>query len=91
MAADGAPQPSDAAAAFARGAEAAEAAAAGSSSATPRAWLVGLASVLFDVDVGPKVEALVPPGCLSAEERQAVAFHAFPVSYVDGGRRIRAG
>ncbi|KAG1666410.1 hypothetical protein FOA52_006519 [Chlamydomonas sp. UWO 241] len=43
-------------------------------------WAVGLCSVLFDVDVGPKVEALTPAGCLSTQEQQDVAFHAFPDS-----------
>lgn len=43
-------------------------------------WVVGLGTVLFDVDVGPKVEHLVPEDALTVEERQDVAFHAFPVS-----------
>ena len=46
------------------------------------AWIVGLCSVLFDIDVGPKVQDLVddPVSTLTPEERQDVAFHAFPVS-----------
>jgi hypothetical protein len=47
--------------------------------ATHAQWVVGIASVVFDVDVGQKVNNLVPEDALSAEEQKAVAFHAFPV------------
>lgn len=42
-------------------------------------WIVGVCSVLFDVDVGQKVEHLHPPTALSPEEQTDVAFCAFPV------------
>jgi hypothetical protein len=42
-------------------------------------WIVGIATVVFDVDVGQKVNNLVPEDALSAAEHKAVAFHAFPV------------
>ncbi|GAX81871.1 hypothetical protein CEUSTIGMA_g9299.t1 [Chlamydomonas eustigma] len=46
-----------------------------------RSWLVGMCSVLFDVDVGPRVSNMVPDdGFLTREEKQDVAFHAFPDS-----------
>jgi hypothetical protein len=35
--------------------------------------------VVFDVDVGNRVEALHPEGALSKEELGDVAFHSFPV------------
>ncbi len=44
-------------------------------------WIVGLCSVLFDVDVGPRVNTLVPDHALTAEEKQDIAFHAFPVRW----------
>jgi hypothetical protein len=43
-------------------------------------WLVGLVVVAFDIDVGQQLETEVPAGCLTAQERSDVAFHAFPVS-----------
>ncbi|GFR44310.1 hypothetical protein Agub_g5433, partial [Astrephomene gubernaculifera] len=43
-------------------------------------WVVGLCSVVFDIDVGQRVEHLVPANCLSTEEKQDVAFHSFPDS-----------
>eukprot|EP00798_Chlamydomonas_sp_ICE-L_P022159 gene22159-29224_t len=46
----------------------------------PLPWLVGLCSVIFDVDLGQRVEHLVPAGVLSEEEKRDVAFHAFPDS-----------
>lgn len=51
-------------------------------SATSQApWgVIGLASVVFDVDVGQKVQHLVPHDVLSKEEQTDVAFHSFPVS-----------
>lgn len=43
-------------------------------------WILGICTVVFDVDVGQKINNLVPSGILSKEEQMAVAFHAFPVS-----------
>jgi hypothetical protein len=52
-----------------------------STSSHPRSpWVLGLASVLFDVDKGQTLTDIWPPDVLSEEERAAVAFHAFPVS-----------
>lgn len=45
-------------------------------------WIVGICSIVFDIDVGQRVEHSVPAGCLSPEEKQDVAFHSFPVSVV---------
>ena len=48
---------------------------------TGRSWLVGICSVLFDIDVGPRVSNLIPGDqVLTPEERQDIAFYAFPVS-----------
>ncbi|KAG2431226.1 hypothetical protein HXX76_009754 [Chlamydomonas incerta] len=43
-------------------------------------WIVGICSIVFDIDVGQRVEHSVPAGCLSPEEKQDVAFHSFPDS-----------
>ncbi|KAK9805887.1 hypothetical protein WJX73_001357 [Symbiochloris irregularis] len=43
-------------------------------------WLLGICSVLFDIDVGQKVLDTYPPGALTAEEESDIAFHAFPDS-----------
>ena len=45
-------------------------------------WIVGLCSVIFDVDVGQRIDHTVPAGILSADEARDVAFHAFPVRLV---------
>lgn len=45
-------------------------------------WLTGLCSCIFDVDVGQRVQHLVPAGCLSEEEAADVAFHSFPVGKI---------
>ena len=47
-------------------------------------WIVGMCSVLFDIDVGPKVQEIVGAcglegDVLTPEERQDIAFYAFPV------------
>ena len=48
---------------------------------TGRSWLVGICSVLFDIDVGPRVSNLIPGDqVLTPEEHQDIAFYAFPVS-----------
>lgn len=43
-------------------------------------WIVGLCLVEFDIDVGQQVNQIMPDGCLTAQEKADVAFHAFPVS-----------
>ena len=43
-------------------------------------WLVGVCSVVFDIDVGQRIEYLYPPDTLRAGEDSDVAFHSFPVS-----------
>lgn len=43
-------------------------------------WLIGLCSVIFDIDEGQKVLETYPPGLLSPDEATNVAFHAFPDS-----------
>jgi hypothetical protein len=42
--------------------------------------VLGLCSVIFDVDKGQTLQDLWPLDCLSEEDKAAVAFHAFPVS-----------
>lgn len=51
-------------------------------------WVLGLCSVLFDVDKGQTLRDIWPPDCLSEEEKAAVAFHAFPVR---AGRLVCTG
>lgn len=36
--------------------------------------------MLFDVDVGPRIDILEPDGVLSDSEQAAISFHAFPDS-----------
>lgn len=44
-------------------------------------WVTAFCSVLFDVNVGQKVESVVPhSGVLSKQEQSDIAFHAFPDS-----------
>jgi hypothetical protein len=43
-------------------------------------WIIGICSVVFDIDVGQTLQHLHPENCLSEEEQSSVAFHAFPVS-----------
>ncbi|WIA40728.1 hypothetical protein OEZ86_004417 [Tetradesmus obliquus] len=54
----------------------------GSSSVGPAAgtWIIGICSVVFDIDVGQTLQHLHPENCLSEEEQSSVAFHAFPDS-----------
>ena len=47
-------------------------------------WILGMVSVLFDIDVGPKVQEVIRADgaeeeYLSTEERQDIAFYSFPV------------
>eukprot|EP00882_Tetradesmus_deserticola_P009205 GHRQ01009708.1.p1 GENE.GHRQ01009708.1~~GHRQ01009708.1.p1 ORF type:complete len:128 (+),score=29.47 GHRQ01009708.1:1169-1552(+) len=53
-----------------------------SSSVRPAAgsWVIGICSVVFDIDVGQTLQHLYPDDCLSQEEQSSVAFHAFPDS-----------
>jgi hypothetical protein len=44
-------------------------------------WIIGICSVVFDIDVGQTLQHLHPENCLSEEEQSSVAFHAFPVSW----------
>jgi hypothetical protein len=52
-------------------------------------WLLGLSSVLFDVDRGQTLQHMWPPECISEHEQAAVAFHAFPVSARSAGMRAQ--
>lgn len=43
-------------------------------------WIIGIAVSTFDADLGHVLSSLHPPDCLRDEaERDAVAFHSFPV------------
>ncbi len=42
-------------------------------------WIVAICSVLFDLDVGQRIDSIVPEGALTEEEANDVAFHSFPV------------
>lgn len=46
----------------------------------PPRWIVALAAVVFDADVGQKIDALVPAGALTEAEAHAVSMCAFPDS-----------
>jgi hypothetical protein len=46
---------------------------------TDSPWLVAICSVLFDLDVGQRIDSIVPEGVLTDEEANDVAFHSFPV------------
>lgn len=43
-------------------------------------WIVGICSVVFDLDVGQQLECVFPNDALPEPIASAVAFHAFPVS-----------
>lgn len=43
--------------------------------AVQQEWIVGVASVIFDIDQGQRVESLHPAGILSTAEERDVAFH----------------
>ena len=56
-------------------------------------WIVAICSVLFDLDVGQRIDSIVPEGALTEEETNDVAFHSFPVrrrSTVTAGRMLHA-
>ena len=42
-------------------------------------WLIGICSVIFDIDEGQKVLDIYPTGAIGAAEASDVSFHAFPV------------
>ena len=59
------------------------------------AWVVAICSVLFDLDVGQRIDSMYPDSALTEEEANDVAFHSFPVRLVLQGpaqprRRFRA-
>lgn len=43
-------------------------------------WAVAICSVLFDLDVGQRIDSIYPEGALTEEEANDVAFHSFPVT-----------
>ena len=51
-------------------------------------WLVAICSVLFDLDVGQRIDSIVPEGALTDEEANDVAFHSFPVRHLNDRRSI---
>ena len=42
-------------------------------------WAVAICSVLFDLDVGQRIDSMYPEDALTEEEANDVAFHSFPV------------
>lgn len=44
-------------------------------------WVIGICSVLFDIDKGQTLQHLHPVDCISDEEQASVAFHSFPVRH----------
>ncbi|KAI0787907.1 hypothetical protein C8Q74DRAFT_1254742 [Fomes fomentarius] len=48
--------------------------------ASLRRWILGLVTVNFDLEVGPKITSVYPPLCLSNSEAQNIAFSSFPDS-----------
>ena len=42
-------------------------------------WIVAICSVLFDLDVGQRIDSICPDNALTEEEANDVAFHSFPV------------
>ena len=45
------------------------------------AWACAICSVLFDLDVGQRIDSIYPEGALTEEEANDVAFHSFPVPH----------
>lgn len=43
-------------------------------------WIVGICSVVFDLDIGQQLESVFPADALPEPTASAVAFHALPVS-----------
>jgi hypothetical protein len=42
-------------------------------------WILGVCSVVFDIDEGQKLEDCFPQNALSEDEANDIAFHSFPV------------
>lgn len=42
-------------------------------------WILGICSIIFDIDEGQKLEECFPHNALSDDEANDVAFHSFPV------------
>lgn len=51
----------------------------GGSPSQRRQWLVGIATVVFDLDLGQQMDNLHPPGVLHDTEREAIEYSSFPV------------
>ena len=49
------------------------------------AWVVAICSVLFDLDVGQRIDSIYPDHALTDDEANDVAFHSFPVRLVPAG------
>jgi hypothetical protein len=49
------------------------------------AWVVAICSVLFDLDVGQRIDSMYPNSALTEEEANDVAFHSFPVRLLPQG------
>lgn len=41
-----------------------------------QSWIVAVASVIFDIDIGQKIERVVPEDAISEHEARDVAFHS---------------
>ncbi|KAK9853379.1 hypothetical protein WJX84_012047 [Apatococcus fuscideae] len=48
--------------------------------ASPAAWLTSICSVIFDIDVGQRLEDVYPPESLDSEDGANIAMHSFPDS-----------
>ena len=46
---------------------------------SPNDWVLAVCSIIFDIDVGQKLEASFPQNALSSDEENDIAFHSFPV------------
>ncbi|KAI0635694.1 DUF1630-domain-containing protein [Trametes polyzona] len=56
-----------------------------------RRWILGLITVNFDLEVGPKITSVYPPLSLSHTEAQNIAFSSFPdSSHFDEGSRTHS-
>ena len=50
--------------------------------ASPSKWLTSICSVIFDIDVGQRLEDVYPPESLSPDDGTNIAMHSFPVSEI---------
>ncbi|KAK9864873.1 hypothetical protein WJX84_003125 [Apatococcus fuscideae] len=48
--------------------------------ASPSKWLTSICSVIFDIDVGQRLEDVYPPESLSPDDGTNIAMHSFPDS-----------